>query len=263
MLQNLGTLLYQLADYMIHTIYLLWPIVIVIVVWVLSRFLFDRLVNDAFNDVQRRRRLKRLGKDMTREETLHLVSTLTPREFEYYVADILTKSGFSTKVVGGHGTGDGGIDIVAKRDGKTYYAQCKKFIGKDIGVAAVRDFYGAIADELHNKGGKGYFVTTTYFTPDAIAFAKGKQLGLYDGDALMDLVFASETSGKEISLNGADRSVVMRNIPPHCPACGRDLVWRKGDTPFIGCKSFPGCHYTFSPSIAAGYIRPLDTPVTE
>ena len=264
MLQNLQNLLYQLADYMIHIIYLLWPIVVLLFVWVLVKFLINRVLNDGIETFQRRQRFKRLGKNTTRAETLHLVSTLTPREFEYYVADIFTKSGFSSRVVGGHGMGDGGIDIELKRDGKPYFVQCKKFIGKDIGVAAVRDFYGAIADQIHATGGKGYFVTTTHFTPDAIAFAKGKRLDLHDGDSLMDLVFANEASGKEIKLDGADRSLIMRNIPPHCPACGRDLVWRKGETPFIGCTGYtanPACYYIFRPTTITHSRQSIELPM--
>ena len=246
MLQNLGNLLYQLAVYLISIVYLMWPIIILVFAYFSIKFIFDHIIDDTFNAVQRRKRLKKLGKNTTREETLHLVSTLTPQEFEHYVAAIFTESGYSAKVVGRHGEGDGGIDIEAKRDGKIIYVQCKKFIGKDIGVAAVRDFYGAIADQVHTKGSKGYFITTTHFTPDAITFAKGKQLELYDGDRLMDIVFANEASGKEINLNGVDRSFVMRNVPPHCPVCGRELAWRKGDIPFIGCSGYPSCHYTYS-----------------
>lgn len=246
------SLFYNLAVYLVEIVVLVWPIALCIFAWRLARLIGDRWMDKAGDASSRKKRFAKIGDGSTREETLHAISTLTPKEFEYYVADIFTKNGFSPKVVGGHGKGDGGIDIVAKKDSKYYFVQCKKFIGKDIGVSMVRDFYGAIADQIHANGGKGFFITTSYFTDEAKKFAKGKKLTLYDGDDLIDLVYRRAEEGESIGLNGKERSEVMRNIPPICPACRKQLAWRQGiHGTFIGCTGYPACHYVYSHSYIA------------
>jgi len=69
---------------------------------------------------------------------------LKPWEFEQYVADLFTKLGYRTNVVGG--SYDKGIDVIAEKDGIKHYIQCKKYITSVVGVNEARDFYGALAD---------------------------------------------------------------------------------------------------------------------
>lgn len=129
---------------------MLAPLLIVIVVWKTMDFLADRLGDRALYAIQVNRRFKRMGEHTTREELLHSMRTLDPTEFEYYIASIFRNAGFTAKVTGRPGEPDGGIDIVLSKNGSNYFVQCKKFIGKDISVGTVRDFYGAIADPYNH-----------------------------------------------------------------------------------------------------------------
>lgn len=249
--QFLDFVLRYLPGYALVMAVMLTPLLIVIIVWKMMGFLIDRLGDQAIYALQVKRRFRKMGEQTTREELLNSLRALEPTEFEYYMASIFTNVGFKAKVTGRPGMPDGGIDIVLSKDGTDYFVQCKKFIGKDIGVAQVRDFYGAIADQLHlDEKSKGYFITTTYFTEAAKRFAKERRLVLHDGNSLMDIIFRQEGTGSHVGLGVNDRSYILRNIPPICPVCRRSLTWRRKDQGvFIGCTGYPQCHYVFSQSL--------------
>lgn len=240
-------LLYQLVNYLAQVFILIAPLAILVAAWAVGQVLARKIADTSIDGVFRRRRFKKMGNNATRDEMLVLLSALHPKEFEYYVADIMKKNGYAVKVVGGYGKGDGGVDIVAKKDGRLSYVQCKKFIGKDIGVAMMRDFYGAIADSVHALDARGIYVTTTRYTDDAKKFARAKKIRLYDGDDLIDLIFARELKGEQISTGERARGEVLRNTPPTCPACKKDLAIRKkDDSIFFGCTGYPECRYMYS-----------------
>jgi len=117
---------------------------------------------------------------------------MKPDEFEEYIADLFSKLGYKTEVTGG--AYDEGIDVIAEKDGIKHYVQCKKFITQEVGVGAVRDFYGAIADRLAN--GKGYFITTNKFTLEAERFAEDKPIELIDGFRLIEYIRLAEKEKK-------------------------------------------------------------------
>lgn len=248
MLGHFQTLVQFIPTYALILVFVLAPLLIVIVVWRLMDFLVNRLGDRAIHAHQSKRRFKKMGDNKTREELLHSLRTLDPKEFEHYMASVFVNAGFKTKVVGGHGEGDGGIDIILDKDGSVSFVQCKKFIGRGIGVAEVRDFYGAIADQLHaDSKSKGYFVTTTFFTEAAQKFAKDKRLRLHDGDGLLDIIYRQEGLGDKVGLADKERSILLRSVPPICPVCRRSLVRRQKDqSVFIGCTGYPACRYTFS-----------------
>lgn len=236
-----------LSTYLFGILVLLLPILLIIFAWRFAALLATHYGDRFYENTRRRRRFKKLGGEEDYAELLHKIRTLHPREFEYYVADILSKNGYKTEVVSREGRPDGGVDIVAKRKGKHYLIQCKKFLDSDIGVRHIREFYGVGADLKHSKQVKMIFVGTTYFTKAAKNFANKKDIKLIDGDYLVELVFAQEGKGNRIGFNGLDRSEVMRHVPPACPVCTRQLAWRHGPHgDFLGCKGYPGCRYVFS-----------------
>ena len=237
-----------LPIYVLLIFMVLAPLLVVIVSWKCMDFLIGRFGDQAIYTYQSKRRFKKIGDNKTREELLHLLRTLDPKEFEYYIASVFTNAGFKAKVVGGHGIADGGIDIELHKNGSRSFVQCKKLIGRGINVSDMRDFYGAIADQLHaDKKSRGFYVTTTFFTDSAIKFAKSKGMRIHDGDSLMDIIFKQEGSGDRVGLAGRDRGELLRNVPPICPVCRRPLARRSSvKSVFIGCTGFPACRYTFS-----------------
>ena len=153
---------------------------------------------------------------------------LTPTQFEEYIATLFQSLGYETKVTGG--SGDGGVDVEAVKNGNVHYIQCKKYISSKVPVSAVRDFYGAIADRV--DGGKGYFITTNVFTLDAEKFAEDKPIELIDKFKLMEYMQMVDTTVPEVKASV-------------CQKCGSELIKRKGKYGvFMGCSTYPKCDYT-------------------
>ena len=87
-----------------------------------------------------------------------------PREFELQVAQALQARGLSVQVTGG--AGDEGVDIIARDPtpvtGGTYLVQCKRYApDRKVGVAEVRELYGALQEK---RASKGILATTASFT---------------------------------------------------------------------------------------------------
>lgn len=180
---------------------------------------------------KRKRRFKSLKGVLSDRELLLKLRGMNPNEFEEYVADLFNRLGYKTEVSGS--PYDGGIDVVAEKDGVKHYIQCKKFITKEVGVGAIRDFYGAIIDRLAN--GKAYFITTNKFTLEAEKFAEDKPIELIDGFKLI----------KYIRLAEKDKIGNEENKSKICPKCGGKLIKKFGKYGnFWGCSNYPNCDYT-------------------
>ena len=152
------------------------------------------------------------------------------KDFEYFVADLFSNLGYKTKIVGGYS--DGGIDVIAKKDGIDHYIQCKRYENSIVGVSKVRDFFGAIISK--RTEGKGFFVTTNDFTLEAEKFAEDKPIELINGHKLV----------KYIEMSKGEKEKIENEI---CPECNGILVKRNGKHGFfLGCKNFPKCKYTKS-----------------
>lgn len=141
---------------------------------------------------RRRRRFKHTKGFLSDRELLSKLRGMHPNEFEEYIADLFSKLGHKTKVTGG--AYDKGVDVIAEKDGIKHYIQCKKYITSEIGVGAIRDFYGAIADHLAQA--KGYFITTNKFTLEAERFAEDKPIELIDGYKLIKYIRLVEKSNQ-------------------------------------------------------------------
>ena len=113
-----------------------------------------------------------------------------PREFELQVAQALQARGLSVQVTGG--AGDEGVDIIARDPtpvtGGTYLVQCKRYApDRKVGVAEVRELYGALQEK---RASKGILATTASFTTPAVRFAEDKPLELLDGAQLAAFIGA-------------------------------------------------------------------------
>lgn len=110
-----------------------------------------------------------------------LLETLSPSGFERLIQRVLRETGFVQVEVTGR-TGDGGIDGrgIAKINGILSFRvvfQCKRR-GGGVGAGDIRDFRGA----MQGRADKGLFVTTGYFTRDALKEATR------DGAIAIDIV---------------------------------------------------------------------------
>ena len=111
------------------------------------------------------------------------VDEMEGHDFEYYCADLLSAYGFQDVEVT-RGSGDFGVDILAKKEDITYAFQCKCY-DKPIGVKAVQEVY---AGKDYYDRMIGVVITNQYFTEPAIKLASKLNVILWDRDNLNDLI---------------------------------------------------------------------------
>jgi restriction system protein len=124
-----------------------------------------------------------------RTDLLSALQAMHPTSFEKLCQRILRESGFTRVEVTGR-SGDGGIDGVgvlriALLSFQVSF-QCKRYKG-NVASSAIRDFRGAMV----GRTGKGLFITTGSFTPDAKREATrdgAPVLDLIDGETLCDIL---------------------------------------------------------------------------
>lgn len=128
-------------------------------------------------------------------ELLELLATVSPSFFETIVLDLLHRMGYGAsradlQRVGG--SGDGGIDGIISLDRlglEKVYVQAKKW-QEHVGRPHLQAFYGALAGQ---KAKKGFFITTSAYTPQALDFAKSVEgIVLIDGVRLAGLMIDYE-----------------------------------------------------------------------
>jgi hypothetical protein len=108
--------------------------------------------------------------------------TMDGVEFEHWVGDLFRRAGFEVDIT--QASGDHGVDLWARMQGRLVAVQCKRWDGA-VGEPVVRDLYGAMtAGHAH----AGCLVTTGSFTTQAHQFSKDKPLHLMAFDSLMEVV---------------------------------------------------------------------------
>lgn len=173
------------------------------------------------------------------EWTIELLRSLEWKRFELLAAEYFRLLGKRVETIS-HGS-DGGIDarIYAKSSSVLEYAiQCKAW-SKMVGVSPVRELFGVMA---HESAGKGIFMTTSSFSPDAKQFAEEHRdkLFLIDGEKFISMILKLPEGKKAQLLAFATEGDYTT---PTCASCGVKMVWRtKGN--FWGCKNYPRCKST-------------------
>ncbi len=205
-----------------------WPfLAFIIVVWVIREI--GPVIIGAWN---RKRKFSIGEKYRSGRSLIKWLQDLSPKEFEQYIAHMFENLGFIVEVTGS--AYDGGIDVVAEKNGVKHYIQCKKFITQQVPVSAVRDFYGAMADK--GAQAKGFFITTNKFTLEAEKFAESKPIELIDGFKLADLLEKAKMDS--FAIPGKAETIL-------CPICKSPMVKRNGKFgEFYGCSKFPECKGT-------------------
>ena len=207
-------------------------------------------------------------------------------DFELLVGEALRRRGYAVQETGAKGP-DGGVDLIARKEGETYLVQCKHWRAAQVGVPVVRELYGAMAAE----GAVGGFVVTSgTFTQPARDFASGRNLQLVDGALLKRWIAEAKKPGPQPSVETLDERVepamaeqASRNtrttgptgthesatpdaeaapLPaspkaPACPFCRKTMVIRVARSGanaggnFWGCAAYPKCRG----------IRPIFAPM--
>lgn len=102
------------------------------------------------------------------------VDGMTGVEFEEHVAAKLRRRGF-TNVTMTPTTGDYGVDIMARRGGKLYAIQCKRYSGS-VGVHAVQEVFSG---SKKYKADRAAVVTNSCYTPNAKEMADDLGVSLW------------------------------------------------------------------------------------
>ena len=128
----------------------------------------------------------RAAGDLLRQEEREALShatgsTLSPHQFERYVADIFSRKGYQVELRGG--SGDHGVDLELhdRRTGRRAIVQCKRY-QNTVGEELVRELYGTL---LHELAYHAFLVTTADISDAAREWAQGKPITLIDGATLV------------------------------------------------------------------------------
>ncbi len=111
-----------------------------------------------------------------------LDSAMDGHDFEYYVADVLSRNGFSNVVVT-KGSGDFGVDITAEKGGEKYAIQCKRY-SSPLGLKPIQEVYTGMP---YYQCTKGVVVTNSSFTAAACELAANTGVILIDGSLLSQM----------------------------------------------------------------------------
>ncbi|CAN5701148.1 hypothetical protein BH11PAT2_BH11PAT2_05480 [soil metagenome] len=157
---------------------------LIIIVLVLFRVLIEIIIPDLIRSWFNKRKFNKGAKWRSDQDMIYWLRGMSPKEFEEYIAELFRRLGYKAEAVGK--AYDGGIDVIAEKDGIKHYIQCKKYITSQVPVSAIRDFYGAIAGRATT--GQAYFITTNGFTLEAKRFAEDKPIELIDQYRLLDYI---------------------------------------------------------------------------
>ena len=161
---------------------------------------------------------------------------LSWREFEEVIGEAYRRQGYAVVENAGPGA-DGGIDLVAKKEGETILVQCKQWKSEKIGVPTMREMFGLWNAE---KANEVHVVTCGNFTNEAKQFALGKPIRLIDGPSLVQLI-------NKVQKPQLDRANKQETSKVSCPQCGSTMVLRTAKAgvhagnQFWGCERFPEC----------------------
>ena len=108
---------------------------------------------------------------------------LDGEEFEYYVAQVLRDNGFRQVEVT-RLSGDQGVDILARRNGRSYAIQCKNYEGS-VGNAAVQEAY---AGAQYYGCDEAAVICPGAFTAGAKELARATGVLLWDGGKLSHMM---------------------------------------------------------------------------
>ena len=121
------------------------------------------------------------------DESFFDVDLMSGGEFEKYTVRLLKSNGY-TNVEKTKTSGDYGIDVTARKDGKKYAFQCKCYQGK-VGVHAVQE---AFSGAKMYRADVAAVITNSTFTPNARKMAKEIGVLLIDRDRLEKLMKKAE-----------------------------------------------------------------------
>ena len=156
-------------------------------------------------------------------------------EFEQELGEVFKRLGYTVQST--PRTGDQGIDIILRKDGKTTIVQCKSH-QSPVGPAVARELYGSMRA---TKADGAILACTGGFTRGVKQFAQGKPINLISAAELAKMGERVEHTRIEY----VDKSGPAN--PPTCPVrgCGEKMTLKTGRFGKLwGCPEWPLCRGT-------------------
>jgi HJR/Mrr/RecB family endonuclease len=151
-------------------------------------------------------------------------------QFEKFSAALLRSQGYQVERKGG-AQPDGGVDLIAIKDGQTTLVQCKHWRTWTVQEKVIRELLGSMT---HFKAQHGMLYTLKGWTRPAADFAAQHNIQLFDARAL--------TTKAEMQLSAQRINEFLYPRFHHCPTCEAEMVKRTGRfKAFWGCSRFPAC----------------------
>lgn len=158
----------------------------------LERFLLEKNINLRADEKHRdifsllryyiQQKEEKLTRESIKKEPQKFAS-LTGSEFEKLIYRLFTAMGYSVEWVGK--SGDQGGDLIANREGERLLIQTKCYRDWSTGNEAVQQVVAAMKYYNCNKA---IVITTSYFTPEAIALAKANNTELIPKERLQKML---------------------------------------------------------------------------
>lgn len=110
------------------------------------------------------------------------IELLNGRDFEIFLVDLLNNLGFRAEIT--KSSGDQGVDILAKKKGKTYAVQAKRYSGT-VGNKAIQE---VVSGKEYYDADITWVITNSSFTKSAIDLAAKTNTILWDGSKLKNMM---------------------------------------------------------------------------
>ena len=198
----------------------------------------------------------KLANSVMADPTASTLNQMNWREFELVVGEAFRLRGYKVSERGGGGP-DGGVDLVIRQGSESTVVQCKQYRATQVGVAVVRELFGAMTAE---GASAGMVVSLGNFTRDAQAFASGRNIQLVTGGELQKLLHEGAPAKLLQRAEAKQYTAAVSYAPPvapvsatttpPCPRCGNQMKLRvakagaNSGKSFWGCVKFPDCRGT-------------------
>lgn len=184
-------------------------------------------------------------------QTIEEMSKLHWREFEEFIEFVFKEKWFKTELW--KWTKDWWIDLVAKKDGRKYLVQCKKWNTYKITEPNLKEFYWAV--KYFDDNAKWIYITTSNLTSDAKKFAQEVDIEIWDRNSLARYIneFLWRNDNEHITNNEHTKQDFQINTQKNeviCDKCWAKMIIREAKTgnniwnKFLGCSNFPNCRNT-------------------
>ena len=160
-------------------------------------------------------------------------------EFERELAQLYMAQGYRVQLT--PKVGDGGIDLILEKNGKTTVVQCKAH-KKPVAPYVVRDLYGSM---MSYGADDAILACTGGFSKGVVKFAQGKPIKLISASDIARVAQRSNQASDVIE--SPRRAARIRSAPVICPipGCGSEMKLRRGRYGrFWGCSKYPACRGT-------------------